>query len=121
MTNTLSPTVNLTSDNLLSYTSSSNYSLSSNGINFKGSSLASNSDFFNIWGNNGSTNGTGYNYFNNYDSNAYSNNYYSGGRTCFKTAEVGSAAVPLPAASWMGLALLGAMGGLCGLRRTRQA
>jgi hypothetical protein len=59
-TNTLSPSVNLTSDNILDY--SSNPVLDGNGIVFSGASLPSTSMYFNIWGN-----GPGnYSYFNNY-------------------------------------------------------
>jgi hypothetical protein len=58
--NTLTPSVNLTSDNILDY--SSNPVLDGNGIVFSGSSLPSTSMYFNIWGN-----GPGnYTYWNNY-------------------------------------------------------
>jgi hypothetical protein len=58
--NTLTPSVDLISDNLLS--PSSNPALTGDGIVFLGSALPSTSDFFNIWGN-GPNN---YTYFNNY-------------------------------------------------------
>jgi hypothetical protein len=60
--NTYPPTVNLTSDNLL--TPASNPVLDGNGLVFAGSSLPPTSQYFNIWGN-GPNN---YAYFNNYDS-----------------------------------------------------
>ena len=60
--NTFPPSVNLTSDNLL--TPASNPVLDGNGLVFAGSSLPATSHYFNIWGN-GPNN---YSYFNNYDS-----------------------------------------------------
>ena len=47
----------------------------------------------------------------------------SGGGLCFDNVEVnnGATVIPLPAAAWMGLALLGGMGGVGALRRKRCA
>src|ERR1700722_2406208 len=60
--NTYPPSVNLTSDNLL--TPASNPVLDGNGLVFAGSSLPPTSQYFNIWGNGPNS----YSYFNNYDS-----------------------------------------------------
>jgi hypothetical protein len=84
--NNLAPTDNLISDNLLF--PSSNPVLDGDGIVFMGSSLVSDSNYFNIWGN-----GPGsYTYFNNYDATPYSS-----GPITFTVDDLGPAATPLPA------------------------
>ncbi len=96
--NTLSPSVNLTSDNLLYPVS--NPTLDGNGIVFQGSSLPSDSQFFNIWGN-----GPGsYTYFNNYSGTGPT----SSGPLNFSVKDLG--AVPEPATWAMMLVGFGAVG-----------
>ena len=109
-TNTLAPTDNLTSDNLLF--TSGNPLLDGDGIVFMGSGLASNSDFFNIWGN-GSPGS--YTYFNNYDSSPYSS-----GPITFAVDDLGPAATPLPATLPLFAGGLGMVGWLT-RRRKRNA
>ena len=65
--NTLAPSVNLTSDNILS--PGGNPVLNSNGTVFSGAGLPSDSKYFNIWGNGPND----YTYFNNYDTFPVSN------------------------------------------------
>ncbi len=93
--NTLSPSVNLTSDNLLF--PSSNPTLDGGGIVFSGSSLTSKSRYFNIWGNSADN----YTYFNNYDSFPYGS-----GPVDFTVINIGL--VPEP--SSLAIAGLGAIG-----------
>jgi hypothetical protein len=93
--NTLSPSVNLTSDNLLF--PSSNPVLNGNGLVFAGSSLPSTSSYFNIWGNSPNS----YTYFNNYDSWPVGN----GPLNSFTVAEIG----PVPEPASLTLATVGAL------------
>jgi hypothetical protein len=95
--NTLTPSVNLTSDNLLS--PSSNPVLTGDGIVFTGSALPSTSAFINIF-----ADGSSYDYFNNYSGPFPAVN---GTLDSFTVTEV--AAVPEPSA-WAMMIL-----GFCGL------
>jgi hypothetical protein len=95
--NTLTPSVNLTSDNLLS--PSSNPVLTGGGIIFAGSALPSNSEFINIF-----ANGSSYDYFNNFSGPFPAVN---GTLDSFTVTEV--AAVPEPC-TWAMMIL-----GFCGL------
>jgi hypothetical protein len=101
--NTLAPSVNLTSDNILS--PGGNPVLNGNGIVFSGAGLPSDSKYFNIWGNGPND----YTYFNNYDSFPVGN-----GAVSFSVTEI--AAVPEPS-TWA-MILLGFAGvGLMAYRR----
>jgi hypothetical protein len=101
--NTLAPSVNLISDNVLY--SPGNPALTSNGIVFLGAALPSNSQYFNIWGN-----GPGnYTYFNNYAGPFPAVN---GTLDSFTVTEIGPVATPLPStwtmliAGFLGLGFL---------------
>src|SRR4029077_5659332 len=88
--NNLAPSVHLISDNLLS--PQNNPALNDKGIVFSGSSLPSNSQFFNIWGN-GPNN---YTYFNNYSGPFPAVNLTLDSFTITNLGDV--IATPLPAA-----------------------
>jgi hypothetical protein len=111
--NTLTPSVNLTSDNLL--TPGSNPTLNGNGIVFSGSSLPSNSQFFNIWGN-GPNN---YTYFNNWDGPFPAVNLTLDNFTITNLGDV--VATPLPAALPLFAGGLGVIGLLARRRKRKQA
>jgi hypothetical protein len=107
--NTYPPTVNLTSDNLL--TPGTNPVLDGNGIVFSGSSLPAGSTYFNIWGNGPNS----YSYFNNYHSWPIG----SGNLDSFTVAEIGP--VPEPASITLlasGVSIVGAFGLYRRRRRT---
>ena len=114
-TNLLAPTDNLTSDNLL--TPGSNPTLSDFGIVFSGSSLPSNSQFFNIWGN-GPNN---YTYFNNYSGPFPAINLTLDSFTITNVGEgTDLVATPLPAALPLFAGGLGVIG-LLARRKKRKA
>lgn len=107
--NTLAPTVNLTSDNLL--LAATDPFLDGNGLVFQGSTLVSNSNYFDIWGD-----GPGsYTYFNNYDSNQYSS-----GAVNFSIESLGPVATPLPSTWTMLIAGFAGLGYLA-FRSTRKS
>lgn len=105
--NTLAPTVNLSSDNILS--PSSDPVLTNTGLVFSGAGLPSGSQYFNIFSNGADT----YIYFNNYDAFPTSS-----GNVTFSVAEI--AAVPEPA-TWA-MMILGFFGvGFMAYRRKGQS
>lgn len=109
--NTLSPSVNLTSDNLLFY--SGNPVLDGDGLVFQGSSLPADSMYFNIWGDGPNS----YTYFNNYSGPFPALN----GPISFSVDFIG--ATPLPSAwtmlvaGFLGFGLLA----YCGSRKNASA
>ncbi len=110
--NTLAPSVNLTSDNLL--TPGNNPTLNGNGIVFSGSLLPVNSQYFNIFGD-----GSNYTYFNNYD-NFPVTSLTLGSFTISNLGEGNdTSATPLPAALPLFAGGLGGLG-LLGWRRKRK-
>jgi hypothetical protein len=111
-TNLLAPTDNLTSDNLL--TPGSNPTLSDFGIVFSGSSLPSNSQFFNIWGNSPNN----YTYFNNWDGPFPAVHLTLDNFTITNLGDV--VATPLPAALPLFAGGLGVIG-LLARRKKRKA
>jgi hypothetical protein len=113
--NNLAPSVHLISDNLLS--PQNNPALNDKGIVFSGSSLPSDSQFFNIWGN-GANN---YTYFNNYSGPFPAINLTLDSFTITNVGEgTDLVATPLPAALPLFAGGLG-MIGLLARRKKRKA
>jgi hypothetical protein len=91
-TNTVSPTINLTADNI--FTPSATPALDGDGIVFEGSLLAAGSDYFEVGGKGG-----GYYYANNYNKGLYNNTYFGPG-----TFNITFTAVPEPS-TWAMMAI----------------